>query len=255
MQKPIRIDRREVENYFISMTDMMIGILFVFIIMLMAFALNLKSTEQETNKEIERLKGNYETRKEILLQLKDFMAREGINVIIEIENGILRLPEEILFDSGSSEVKPRGQDALSKLHGAFLQILPCYTKASDFSTGLCDNQRSNYIDTIFIEGHTDDIPINTQRYRNNWELSAARSISTFKTLLSFQPQLDSLRNQAEKPIFSVSGYADTRNAEMEEPLPVVQKRQRDRRIDIRFIMATPTLDEIKEIETMVQEKF
>ena len=34
----------EGENYFIAMTDMMVGILFIFILMLMAFALDFRST-------------------------------------------------------------------------------------------------------------------------------------------------------------------------------------------------------------------
>jgi hypothetical protein len=34
----------EGENYFISMTDMMVGVLFIFIIMLMVFALEFRTT-------------------------------------------------------------------------------------------------------------------------------------------------------------------------------------------------------------------
>jgi chemotaxis protein MotB len=30
---------------------------------------------------------------------------------------------------------------------------------------------------IAVQGHTDDVPISTQRFRSNWELSTARAVS------------------------------------------------------------------------------
>ena len=245
MYKPQRIKDREPENYFISMTDMMVGVLFVFIIMLMAFALNLKSTEAKTT-------GNYETRKEILKQIEKELASQGVKVILDLENGILRLPEEVLFDSGRADIKERGQDALKKLHGAFAIILPCYVETSDINKDKCNNERQNYIDTIFIEGHTDNIPIQTVRYKSNWDLSAARAIETFQILSSHKPKLDALRNSFNKPIFSVSGYADTRGTESNNS---DIGRRKNRRIDIRFVMSTPRPEEVEKVKEQIRENF
>ncbi len=40
----------ESENYFISMTDMMVGMLFIFIIMLMVFALNYRKGDDDSKR-------------------------------------------------------------------------------------------------------------------------------------------------------------------------------------------------------------
>jgi len=55
---------------------------------------------------------------------------------------------------------------------------------------------------VRLEGHTDSVPIHTARFRNNWELSAARSIAMLNVLS------DRFQLSAER--FSVAGYADTR---------------------------------------------
>lgn len=55
---------------------------------------------------------------------------------------------------------------------------------------------------IQIQGHTDNLPINTSRFRSNWELSAARAASVAHEILSGNV-LDPLRVR-------VTGFADTR---------------------------------------------
>lgn len=56
---------------------------------------------------------------------------------------------------------------------------------------------------IIIEGYTDDVPISTQRFASNWELSTSRAISVMKVLA--EGGLDQRR-------ISVQGFADTRSA-------------------------------------------
>lgn len=54
---------------------------------------------------------------------------------------------------------------------------------------------------VDIEGHTDDIPINTTRFPSNWELSAARATGIVKYLISEEIEPDRLK---------AAGYADTK---------------------------------------------
>ena len=74
---------------------------------------------------------------------------------------------------------------------------------------------------IRLEGHTDSQPIHTARFRNNWELSAARGVAMLELLNSkFGIPHDRL---------AVVGYADT--------VPKVSNdteegRARNRRVDI-----------------------
>ncbi len=74
--------------------------------------------------------------------------------------------------------------------------------------------------TIDIAGHTDDIPIQTERFNSNWELSAARAIAVARDLISLGIAPDRI---------SVVGYSDTKPvASNEDELG----RARNRRIEI-----------------------
>jgi chemotaxis protein MotB len=74
---------------------------------------------------------------------------------------------------------------------------------------------------VRLEGHTDSRPINTARFRSNWELSAARSIAL----------LDLLTNRfgAPRDRMSVAGYADNAPVASNE---TDEGRALNRRVDI-----------------------
>src|SRR5690606_39106570 len=93
--------------------------------------------------------------------LTDFQNDE---VKIEVKNGkiYISMMDKLLFKSGSSNVEPRGVDALSKL----APIL----------------KNNNDVD-IVIEGHTDNIPIKTAVFKDNWDLSTYRATSVLRILL------------------------------------------------------------------------
>lgn len=76
---------------------------------------------------------------------------------------MLTLKGSLLFDSGSTELKP---DVLPVLDQVGI-ILERYAES-----------------TIEIEGHTDNVPMSGAKYSNNDELSAGRALSVFNYLLS-----------------------------------------------------------------------
>ena len=72
-----------------------------------------------------------------------------------------------------------------------------------------------------IEGHTCDLPINTERFPSNWELSAQRATAVMTYLI---------RNCGVDPEYiSTVGYADTKPL---APNDTEAGRQRNRRVDI-----------------------
>jgi chemotaxis protein MotB len=74
---------------------------------------------------------------------------------------------------------------------------------------------------IIVEGHTDDIPINTARFHSNWDLSAARASSVANGLLA--------TGAVEAGRLKVQGYAETRpRASNEWP----ETRALNRRVEI-----------------------
>jgi chemotaxis protein MotB len=82
---------------------------------------------------------------------------------VELKNGriYVSMNENLLFKSGSASVEKKGKDAIGLLAGALLKN---------------DNI------SILVEGHTDNIPIKTSLYRDNWDLSVARATSIVRIL-------------------------------------------------------------------------
>ncbi|MFC6490955.1 peptidoglycan -binding protein [Nitratireductor sp. GCM10026969] len=77
---------------------------------------------------------------------------------------------EVLFASGATEINPTGQEEMQKLADAVLDLqeeIP---------------PEINWV--LRVDGHTDDVPLTgTGRYRDNWELSAARAIAVVEFLI------------------------------------------------------------------------
>lgn len=72
------------------------------------------------------------------------------------------MSDQLLFESGSARVDKRGKEALAKL----AEVL----------------NKQNEID-VFIEGHTDNKPIHTVQFKDNWDLSVIRATSVVRILI------------------------------------------------------------------------
>ncbi|MBY5520225.1 OmpA family protein [Rhizobium leguminosarum] len=239
------VDEEE-ENYFVSMTDMMVGILFIFIIMLMVFALQfqkqkdtsekladtsktqieevLKKVEEvrhqlqdlrvKINGELEDLSQSQRERTALLNDLERELKATGLDVQIDRENGVLRLTENaIRFATDRSILNAQAAANVEKLAGVLARVLPRYTGcvATDENT-ICQKLPPGAdIDTVFIEGHTDRQGSETAAGDSrNWQLSTERAVETYRALTTFQTSLRTLRNPEKKEILSVSGYSSTR---------------------------------------------
>ena len=103
------------------------------------------------------------------------------------------------------------------------------------------------IETIFIEGHTDNVPIKTAKYPSNWELSTQRAINTWLNLDKTHSNLNDLKNRKGQKLFSCSGYADMRPVNSNT---TQDGRKDNRRIAFRFSMTPPTTEDAKIIKTI-----
>jgi len=231
MRRRIRqIDSPEQDSFTISISDLMSGLLAIFILVLSYFILNFsQATAQLTQNDV--------TRAELLHFLQEEMEREGIKVTVDERHGILRISEGVLFDVGLADVKPQGQIVIKKLSSAL-------------EVALESEQFKGHVETIFIEGHTDNVPIVTEIFPSNWELSTKRAINTWLTMSSASSKLTTLLNDKGEIIFSVSGYADTRPIAENS---TEQGRRDNRRIDIRFSMAPPTEEDMSIVKFVRKE--
>lgn len=205
-------------SYWMSIGDLMSGLMFIFILALSVFMINITElTEELVYKE--------ETREEILQEIKDEMEARGFTKIKIInEQGILRLEEGILFNSGEARLLPRGEELLRSLGPITYKVLS-------------KPEYKGEIETVFIEGHTDNDPVSqTNRFQSNWDLSTQRAINTWLYMRDSAASLKDLRNTEEEPIFSVSGYADSRPIASNE---TDRGKRLNRRIDFRFNMIPP----------------
>lgn len=257
----------EDENYFVSMTDMMVGILFVFIIMLMVFAFNFQQQTDDTKiltvaqeeqlrkaneladqiadlrrqiaGEITELNKADQARAELLETIQKRLDTVGLKVTIDRDTGVLRLTEDaIRFAPESSildETAARNVDAVSKV---LLDVLPTYTTCLTAIT--CPPSSGYVVETVFIEGHTDK----TGSDGLNWRLSTERAVNTYRRIVDNFPSLRALLNSDGQEILSVSGYAYTRPAVDRDDS---EGYQINRRIDLRFVMEADRRERLNEV--------
>jgi flagellar motor protein MotB len=120
------------------------------------------------------------------------------------------------------------------------RVLPCYT----FGVERAGCKESPHrIDAIFVEGHTDIDPM--RGGMDNWDLSVRRATNTYRQLVSASPELGRLTNfpageTNSVPVLGVSGYGPDRPIARGQD---AEAKRLNRRIDLRFLMATPQTEE------------
>src|SRR5262249_50986967 len=148
---------------------------------------------------------------QILSDLQKALEVQGVIVEIDLRTGTLHLPENVLFESGQAVLNEGGRQALQILGVQLSKILPCYTPARATSCADIESRIDAALDTVFVEGHTDNRPVSSNNpIGDNWRLSAERAISTFKALGEAQPELVKLANQRGQMVLGVSGYGEFR---------------------------------------------
>ena len=83
---------------------------------------------------------------------------EDVDVSVSGKGFVITLSDRLLFDLGSAEISTKSFILLKKL-------------------ALVISKTSR---PIRIEGHTDNLPIHTERYPSNWELSTARAVNVLR---------------------------------------------------------------------------
>lgn len=135
-------------------------------------------------------------------QLQQEIADGKMQVGMDMRGIIISLHEGSFFPSGGDAIYPAAFDSLAKV-AATIRDLP---------------------NAVRLEGHTDSVPIHNQRFRSNWDLSAARSIAVLIFLES--------RYGISSQRLAIAGYADN--------LPVAgndsdEGRSKNRRVDIVIV--------------------
>jgi chemotaxis protein MotB len=132
-------------------------------------------------------------------QLKKQVDSGAVRLRLGSRGLVITLEEKSFFPSGDDTI--------------YRQAYPSMERVAKIIAGLPNSVR--------LEGHTDSVPIYTERFKNNWELSTARSIAVLQ-LFETKFGLDSSR-------FAVAGYAQNIPV---APNDTEEGRARNRRVEI-----------------------
>lgn len=131
--------------------------------------------------------------------LREKLADAGIEVHREPRGLVASFPQTILFAPGDDRVPA--------------EALPVIGRVAEVLRGIPNS--------VLVVGHADSAPIHNRRFRNNWDLSAARAMRVLE-LLARQYQIDEGR-------LSVSGDGSTRPADTND---TPQGRAVNRRVEL-----------------------
>jgi len=116
--------------------------------------------------------------KQLLERFRPLIDTGRLRVKIADGRMVVELATDVLFASGSAKLSAEGKKAVREV-AAVLASVP---------------ERG-----FQVEGHTDNLPIHTKRYRSNWELAAARAIRVVQAMVAagLQPERVSAASYAE----------------------------------------------------------
>ena len=132
------------------------------------------------------------------------IQRRDVALEVRRRNLVISLREIGFFDSGSAALRPESEAPLARIAAT---LAP----------------RTNH---LRIEGHTDNVPIHTQRFASNWELSTARATEIIKLLIT--------RYKLAAERLSAAGYAEFHPVARND---ILQERALNRRVDIVIVAA------------------
>ena len=128
--------------------------------------------------------------------------QNDVSVAYTTQGLVMRLSDHALFNAGVDDISPQASPLLQKI-GAIV---------------------AETVYEVRVEGHTDDIPIKTNRYPSNWELSTARAVNVLRYII------DAYQIPSER--LSAAGFGEYQ--------PIVandssMNRAKNRRVEIIFL--------------------
>jgi flagellar motor protein MotB len=279
------------EGYFASISDLMVGILFIFLLMLTVFALNYREAEQEQvvalaryerlrieveqarrdadalrvrnerlqlalDAAIERLQQEIrereEAREDLLARLAAGLSSRGVRFRIDQQSGVLRLTEDVPFATGSSELTGRTPRTVQILADVLGRVLPCFAAAAELRD--CGPRDAPILEAVLIEGHTD-----RQGFSN---LTAQQSVLENDRLsvaraLSVFAELRRVQPTLDS-LRNSDGVPLLGISGYGERRPVALGMTegalaQNRRIDLRFVLSSRTSEEVRRLIDQVDE--
>lgn len=206
----------EQEPWLVTYSDLMTLLMTFFVLLFAMSTIDPVKLEQFGDSVGKALGKKKEAQKfslaEIYKEVVNVVEEEDLKDVIEVETSArgvaIKIPSEISFASGSADLDPRIFPILNKFE-------PMIKKS---------------VFPIAIEGHTDNVPIFSDVYPSNWELSSARASQVVRYFINRNIPSDR---------FQAIGYGDTRprapGRTIEEANNTKEKMSQNRRVEIFFL--------------------
>ncbi|WP_297798453.1 flagellar motor protein MotB [uncultured Marinobacter sp.] len=160
-----------------------------------------------------------ESMDQILQVLEPAIADGRINVSRDQRRIVIRVEEKGSFPSGSARLTYEFEGLLLEMAEVLADIPGNLT----------------------IEGHTDNVPIRTDRFYSNWDLSAARAAAVANVLLA--------RDYVQPARLAVTGLADT---EPRVPNTSSDNRAKNRRVEIIIDLSEPMQEQEIRLRELIE---
>lgn len=163
-----------------------------------------ENTDTEQNQEESEMLKRQEELYALLSKMNGDIAKSNLtgklNVALTDDGLLVTIRDDILFDSGSAEVRPQNLETAREISNLLI---------------------SNPPRSITISGHTDNVPIKNSKYESNWELSVMRAVNFMRVLLQ--------NNQLNPQYFSAKGFGEYQPVASND---TPEGRTKNRRVEI-----------------------
>ncbi|HUB06867.1 MAG TPA: OmpA family protein [Myxococcales bacterium] len=146
-------------------------------------------------------------------RFKTMIDSGQLKVTVRDGRMLVELPNDVLFDTGKTEIKPDARRTLADVAEVLAEV-----KGRDF----------------LVAGHTDDVPIHNARFASNWELSSGRALQVTHFLIG---------HGLAPAVLAAAGYGEFHPV---MPNDTPAHRQLNRRIEI---VLQPNLSELPTLDT------
>ena len=183
----------------LSISDLMSGLLMFFALLFIVVQVQLQEKVVELEEKIleaQKLEQDLKTYQKIIdgipQKIKEEIEEKFGKGFVELDRGGIKISNHILFDEGSAELKPAGEEFLNK-------FIPIYSSVI-FSDEFLESQ----INSVVVEGHTSS----QGSEQANMELSLRRSLSVSNYIFSKQLNFEHKQKFKQKMLVSGRGEID-----------------------------------------------
>jgi chemotaxis protein MotB len=197
-----------------------------FVFVLSGCTVIFQSGRRSDTEKIEQLSGQLNDLEQAKKLLEERLSQEIANKDVRLdmlEKGlVITFVADVLFDSGKAKLKSESLVSIDKVARILEENVP------DLNIG--------------IEGHTDNVPIKFSSWKDNWELSAERSLSVLRYLIQ-QKNLAPSRVRA-------TGFGDTMPVASND---TVEGRKANRRVEIVILPKISKIADLKHPASVKEE--